>query len=518
MAAACPAAQITLVPTASAMQTDTIVEAFADDALADAPKTIVGARPVTPSELRAISLFASLAEDELAWLAQQAELVELDPGGTLFHPGEPADWMIIGLEGTLEARRARLGPDAPAFVLQAGDVGGLIPFSRMKEFASAGRARTRARVARIHRTRFPEILRRIPALEPAFVWLLVDRVRDTTRRDDQFEKLVALGRLSAGIAHELNNPTAAILNAFAEGKRCLNDRGRLTADLVRSGVTAETVARLDALLAGDAHRDGRAADGADAVSRSDRIDALTGWLHDQGVPDAWSMAPTLADAALDEQALETALHDAPVGARAPALRWLAGGLLLGSLFDSAEHAAMRVVHLVDAVKSYTNRDRAQVRAPIDIPAALDDVLALYDTRIRDGGITVERAYAPGLPLVQGFAGDLNQVWSNVVENALDAVSSLPLGAGRMTIRGFPEDDCIVVEIGDNGPGIPAAVQPHIFEPFFTTKEMGEGVGLGLDIARRIVTDLHGGRLSFTSEPADTRFSVKLPVTTISTFG
>jgi len=146
------------------------------------------------------------------------------------------------------------------------------------------------------------------------------------------------------------------------------------------------------------------------------------------------------------------------------------------------------------------------------------VLALYDTRIRDGGITVERAYAPGLPLVQGFAGDLNQVWSNVVENALDAVSSLPLGAGRMTIRGFPEDDCIVVEIGDNGPGIPAAVQPHIFEPFFTTKEMGEGVGLGLDIARRIVTDLHGGRLSFTSEPADTRFSVKLPVTTISTFG
>src|SRR5919199_659072 len=236
---------------------------------------------VPPAALRVVPMFADLSDDDLAWIAAEAELVELEPREVLFTPGEPAEWMFIGLEGVVQARREQLGPSAPALVLRAGDVGGTVPFSRMTEWAATGRAVTRARVARFPKTRFPELLRRVPALTSRFVTLLIDRVRDATRREAQFEKLTALGKLSAGLAHQLNNPTSAMMNALPDARR-------------------RPVPR----------------DAADALARSDREDALARWLAQQGVPDPWVASATFADAGLDDvAALEGALAGVPAPAR-----------------------------------------------------------------------------------------------------------------------------------------------------------------------------------------------------------
>jgi signal transduction histidine kinase len=423
--------------------------------------------------------------------------------------------MYVGLEGVLQARREHLGPNAPVFVLRAGDIGGTIPFSRMVEWTGTGRAVTRARLARFPKARFAELLRRVPALTARFVTHLVDRVRDATRRDAQFEKLTALGKLSAALAHELNNPTAVLVNALGDARRRLDERGRLTAALVDAGITGETVLRLDALRAASALRPAPG-DAADALARSDREDALARWLAGQGSPDPWVAAATFGDAGLDDvAALERALAGVPAAARPSALRWLETGLAAQGLFASAEQTAARIAGLVDAMRRYTHRDRARDVADVDIRDGIESTLALFEARCREQGVAVERRLAASLPRIRAYPGDLNQVWGILIENALDAA---PAGTGHIAVATSVAEGAVVAEVADDGPGIPPEIAGHIFEPFFTTKDVGEGTGLSLDIARRVVVDLHGGQLDFTSRPGDTRFVVRLPLATVSTFG
>src|SRR5919199_964593 len=357
----------------------------------------VAAGTVPAAALRAVPMFADLFDDDLAWIAAESELVELEPGDVFFTPGEPAEWMFIGLEGVLQGRREQLGPNAPALVLRPGDIGGTIPFSRMVEWTGTGRAVTRARLARFPKARFPELLRRVPALTPRFVALLIDRVRDATRREAQFEKLTALGKLSAALAHELNNPTSAVVNALGDARRRLDERGRLTAALVDAGITAEAVLRLDALRTA-ATPQAVARDAADALARSDREDALARWLVDQGVPDAWVAAATFADAGLDDvTALEGALAGVPAPARPAALRWLETGLAAQALFASAERTAGRIAQLVDAMRRYTNRDRGRDMADVDVREGIESTLALFEARCSEKGVAIERRYAAALP-------------------------------------------------------------------------------------------------------------------------
>jgi signal transduction histidine kinase len=465
--------------------------------------------------LRAVPFFAELPEADLAWIAAVAEVVALEPGDVLFTPGEPAEWMLIGLEGVLQGRREQLGPDAPVLVLRPGDISGTVPFSRMTEWMATGRAVTRARVARFPRSRFAELLQRVPALTPRFVELLIDRVRDATRREAQFEKLTALGKLSAALAHELNNPTAAVVNALADARRRLDERGRLTAALVDAGITAEAVLRLDALRAVSTPPPA-ARDAADALARSDREEELGRWLADQGVPDAWMAAATFVDAGLaDLEALEAGLADVAPAARPTALRWLETGLASQALFASAGKTAGRIAQLVDAMRRYTNRDRARDMTDVDVRDGIESTLALFDARCREQGVAIERRYAASLPRVRAYPGDLNQVWGILVENALDAA---PPRTGRITVAVYPTEGAVVAEVGDNGPGIPHELEGRVFEPFFTTKDVGQGTGLSLDLARRTIVDLHGGELTFESRPGDTRFIVRLPLTTVSDFG
>jgi signal transduction histidine kinase len=422
--------------------------------------------------------------------------------------------MFIGIEGTIEVRREQLGSSVPAYVFRGGDIAGVIPYSRMKVFVGNGRAATHAVVARFPRTLFPELLKQIPALAPRFVALLADRVRDATRREAQVERLVALGKLSAGVAHELNNPVSAILNTFAEAARRLHERSDVVADLVRCGATPEVLERLEALRRDSSLKTDIT---LDPIGRSDRLDAMDAWLRDVGLSESWMSAATFVDAGFDVPALQGAIATLPNGARSPALRWLESGIALEALFTSAQRAGNRVSEIVEAVKGYTNRDRGRDMSDVNLREGLDATIALFATRFRETGATLVRELDTSLPRLRAYAGDLNQVWSHLIDNALDAVA--PLGAeGRVVVRAWREDGAVYVEVGDNGPGIPNEAHERVFEPFFTTKPPGHGTGLGLDIARRIVTDLHGGELILESSPGDTRFIVRLPLTTMATLG
>jgi signal transduction histidine kinase len=468
---------------------------------------------VEPDELRVAEMFADLRPDELAWIAAHCERIVLAPGQLLLVSGQPADWMFIGIRGTVEVRREQLGASVPAYVFHTGDIAGVIPYSRMKVFVGNGRAASNAVVARFPRTLFPELLRRVPSLSARFVALLADRVRDATRREAQLERLLALGKLSAGIAHELNNPVSAISNSFAEAGRRLRYRGQLVVELVRCGASPEVLERLASLRPADDARQRS----LDPIARSDRLDSVDAWLKRVGLAEPWTYAATFVDAGLDVPDLEAATADVPEAARPVALKWLESGLALDGLFTSALRAGTRIAEIVDAVKGYTNRDRGRDMSDVDIREGLETTVALFASRFRERGVALERELDVPLPRLRAYAGDLNQAWSHLIENALDAVSGLG-ATGRVVVGAWPEDGAVRVEVRDNGPGIPEALQERIFEPFFTTKEPGHGTGLGLDIARRIITDLHGGELTVESTPGDTRFIVRLPLTTVATLG
>ena len=458
---------------------------------------------VASEALRVVPMLADLAADELAWIAERSELSVLDAGEVLYSVGEPADWMCLLLDGTMQARREKLGPGAPAFTFHRGDIAGIIPFSRMTEFPRTLRATTAARVARFPKARFDELLQRVPKLEPRFVQHMADRVRDATRQDQQFEKLAALGKLSAGLAHELNNPAAAIGRSAAEARERVRALGALTAALVAAGATPDGLAALD-----DAR--GRVASAAggplDALARSDREEAVSDWLESLGMDDAWSRAPTLVEAGFDVPTLEAAVAGTPAAARAAALAWLEAAVAADALLGNVMDAALRVSHLVGAIKMHTHMDRPNEQEAVDVHAGLESTLAILGHRVREKRIAVERDYAASLPVLMGFAGALNQVWSNLLENA---VAAAPPG-GRVTVRTAHADGAVLVEVRDDGPGIPTELRERIFEPFFTTKDVGQGTGLGLDIARRMVVQ-HDGEIQLTSEPGNTRFLVRLPL-------
>jgi signal transduction histidine kinase len=468
---------------------------------------------VAPEELRRVEMFADLRDEELGWLAAHTERVVLSAGQLLLTNGQPADWMFIGISGTVEVRREQLGSSVPAYVFHAGDIAGVIPYSRMKVFVGNGRAATSAVVGRFPRSLFPELLRRVPALAPRFVAFLADRVRDATRREAQLERLLALGKLSAGIAHELNNPVAAIMNSFGEAGRRLQHRADLVIELLRCGATPEALERLEAQR--NAPR--APATAIDPIARSDRLDVMDAWLDHVGLAEPWLYAATFVDAGFDVPALEESTAALPNGARRAALCWMESGLALDALFNSAQRAGTRVAEIVEAVKGYTNRDRGRDMSDVDLREGLDATIALFASRFRERGATLARELDTPLPRLRAYPSDLNQAWSHLIDNALDAVR--PLGArGRVAVRALPEDGVVRVEVRDNGPGIPDDLQERVFEPFFTTKPPGHGTGLGLDIARRIIADLHGGELTVESRPGDTRFIVRLPLTTVATLG
>lgn len=456
--------------------------------------------PSLVRDLQRIPEFQDLDEHALRWLADNGETRTLQAGEVLFRAGDPASHMFALLDGEVHAL-PQGAPDSRAFIARAGEISGKLPFSRMTRWAASGRAVMPTRVFLLEESRFDAMLREIPGLEQRLITLMVERVRYTTRTAEQWDRLMALGKLSAGLAHELNNPAAAARRSAHRLREMLDGLREATLQFVDSDEAREAI---HALL------DGRdSAPAADSLARSVREEALALKLEEKGVERAWDIAGSLADAGLQADDLSACVLPPA------AFTWLGADLAAETLLREIEESSARISSLVNAVKSYSHMDGGTARVPTDVHAGLESTLTMLAHRIRQCGVQVERDYAPGLPLIHGHPGELNQVWTHLLDNAVDAVRR---DTGRITIRTAPRDTHVLVEIGDNGRGIPPELQARVWEPFFSTKPVGEGTGLGLDVVHTIVTQGHGGIIDVDSAPGDTRFSVLLPIRPPVAFG
>ncbi|HEV2424552.1 MAG TPA: ATP-binding protein [Terriglobia bacterium] len=454
------------------------------------------------NDLRKVSVFSDLSQEQLAWFVDKAEEIRLRPGEVFARPGDPAVWLVVMLEGEI---RFQLGddPDAPVFGASAGQITGYLPYSRLTQFHGTGRAVVATRMLRLHRDHFPEMLQRIPAIGQRLVAIMSDRIRETARIETQRDKLAALGKLSAGLAHELNNPAAAALRATANLREALETVRDASIRLARHALSAEqreSIIQLEreaTLFVPEVP--------ADPLAQSDREEQIGGWLEKHQVVNAWKIAPVLADMGVEPSKLESLAADVGTIVLSDALVRIASILTITRLISEIENSTRRISDLVHAIKEYSYMDRAAMQE-VDLHQGIESTLAILGHRLK-GGVKVVREYGQSIPKICAFGGELNQVWTNLLDNAIEAMQ----GKGEIHVRTAVELDRVVVEVRDNGPGIPPEVQAHIFDPFFTTKGVGEGTGLGLDTVCRIVRN-HHGEVRVVSQPGDTRFQVYLPIT------
>ncbi|MBA3440970.1 MAG: cyclic nucleotide-binding domain-containing protein [Pyrinomonadaceae bacterium] len=459
--------------------------------------------------LRGVRVFADLPEDQLRWFAENAEERRLEAGDILFSKGDPPEWMVVYLEGEVHARRDESTLEGFVYMARAGDpateVTGMLPFSRMTEFGATGRAITRTRLLAFPVRLFPEMLQRMPVLAERLVGLMSDRVREVTKADQQRDKLIALGKLSAGLAHELNNPAAAAGRAADELLETLEELRAADLRLCRHNLTPEQRAFI-AEFEHEAIARHATAPSISALAQSDHEDELITWLDEQGIEDGWKMAPTLVEAGVDGKGLERALKQTGSEALADVLTRFAAQLSTAKLVSDIKTSTGRIAELVGAIKEYTYMDQSPVQE-VDVHKGLDNTLLILKYKLKNKGINVVREYAENLPRITAYGSELNQVWTNLIDNAVDAMTK----GGELKIHTKREPTDLLVEIRDNGAGIPPEVQTRIFEPFYTTKPVGEGTGLGLDAVLRIVRK-HHGNIRVESRPGDTCFQVRLPFT------
>ncbi|HSZ61701.1 MAG TPA: ATP-binding protein [Terriglobales bacterium] len=457
------------------------------------------------SELLRVPSFAGLPDDQLDWFLSQSQELDYKAGDTYLRQGTPADAMFVILAGELEVH-GDMGGDAISFSLKAGDVTGALPFSRMTHFKVNGLSVTDSRVLRFPAALFPELVQKMPELAKRLVGLMADRIRETTRIEQQRDRLAALGKLSAGLAHELNNPASAAKRATGQLREVLKKIKNASLELGRRELTSAQRAEIEKLETSFIQHDEPPPDPLAASDLEEQVDSL---LRSHGQNDLWQLAADLAKKNIKPEALESLFAALDADTARAALVRIAASVEIANLLNEIENSTSRISDLVGAIKEYTHMDQAPVQN-VDIVKSLESTLTILNHKLKRG-VTVHRDYQQTPFLVNSFGSELNQVWTNIIDNAIDAMG----GKGELRIRTYRSDNCVVVEIRDNGPGISPEVEPHIFEPFFTTKGVGEGTGLGLDTVLRIVKK-HRGSIHVTSEPGDTRFQVWLPLSQAAT--
>ena len=455
---------------------------------------------VTPQELLRFPAFADLPEDQIAWFLSQSSEISLRAGEVYAKQGDPPEAMFVLLEGEFEWR-GEFNGETIILPLNVGDVTGALPFSRMKQYTVSGRSVSGGRILRFPASKFPELAGKIPELVKRLVGIMTDRVREATRIEQQRDRLASLGKLSAGLAHELNNPAAAARRAASQLRATLHGIKEASHQLGRRELTATQKAEIEKLESSFIRQDGPPPDALTISDLEEQIDSL---LRSHGQNDLWQLAAELAQRGIQPEALESLFENLDAGSARAALVRIAASVEIASLLNEIESSTARISDLVRAIKEYTYMDQSPVQN-VDVVKSLETTLTIMHHKLKRG-VTVQRDYQPVPFLVNSFGSELNQVWTNLIDNAIDAMN----GNGDLRVRTFRDDGCVVVEIADNGPGISPEIRSHIFEPFFTTKGVGEGTGLGLDTVQRIVRK-HKGNIQVNSQPGDTRFQVRLPL-------
>ncbi len=463
--------------------------------------------PEIVAALKKVSPLHGLEQAEYEWLANHGTEVFAESGAVVFREGEPANKMTVLLQGEIYVRREHGGP-AALFIGRSGQITGLLPFSRMKAYGGLGYTSAASWWLEFDRSVFPEMVKTIPSLTERVVGILLDRVREITRMEQQSEKLNALGKLAGNLAHELNNPASAAQRSAAGILEELRVYGHERFNLGRLCLSAENTERVLAWedqVRSEANRQGKPAE----TEQTRREDEIVRWLQQHEIQESWHIAPELAEFGVVPDQLEALTGYLDPGAIAVVLSQFTSSLRTERIAEAMIDSTARIFDLIRAIKDYSYMDQMPIQE-VDIPQGLENTLAMLASRLRQ--VEVVRDYEPNLPSVSAYGRELNQVWTALIENALDAVQNK--GEIKLIVR--TAGDMLLVEIWDNGPGIPVELQARIFEPFFTTKAPGSGLGLGLDVVSRIVR-MHRGYVTVQSKPGSTCFQVRLPLQQVQAY-
>ena len=456
--------------------------------------------------LRAFDIFEEVENAALQWLIDQSTYVVYPKDTYMFRDGEKVDHMQVMLTGGFIIRRESKGRKQELGIWKAPHVVGILPFSRMKETVSEGICIGDTHTLLLHKDCFVEMVNQSYDLTQALVAVMTNRVRDFQQMRLMDEKLMALGKMSAGLAHELNNPASAMVRGSQELHKHLVQTPERFKSVVTMRVTEESVDEVNAVLF-ERIRHAKEMDELSLMEREERSDELLDWLEDHQVGEAERIVDTFLDYDFRVEDFEAIAAAIPEAALGPVLWWIETNLTTETLVNEIQTASGRIAELVKSIKTYSHMDQDPSLELVDMHEGLRSTVTMVQHMIKKKNITVCKDLARDLPRVKALAGELNQVWTNLISNAIDA---LPEQGGDLIIRTFQERDCVCVEIEDNGPGIPEEIKSRVFEPFFTTKGIGEGTGMGLDIVRRVI-DHHNGSVNLESEPGHTVFRVCFPV-------
>jgi len=458
--------------------------------------------------LRQFPAFATVPDAQLQWLIDHSEEESLPAHHTISKPNDVVDHLMLVLDGRIVIDSGQNGAGDDIARFGPHSFMGVLPFSRLRQIRNRVITDAPSRVLRLHRDHLRELTQTHYELTEALVQQMTTRVREYTRQTQQEDKMASLGRLSAGLAHELNNPVAAVVRSadtLKEHMRATPDGFKAIMHLSLTDQQVDSVneaffAKVDQKTTTDAtHR-------LSLMDRTMLEDDLTDWLDDHGVDDSVDLAGPLVEFGFTTDDLEKILDKIGDDNLAGVVSWLVNNLVIEKLVMDISEASKRISTLVGSIKNYTHMDRGAGKERVALGEGIRNTLTLLDHKLRSKHIAVTLNLPADLPMVCGWPGELNQVWTNLIDNAVDA---LPDG-GQLTISSEPDREFVLTKVVDNGPGIPADIQDKIFEPFFTTKEIGKGTGLGLDIVQGVVKH-HNGSIKVKSKPGETEFSVCLPV-------
>src|SRR5579859_8113375 len=454
--------------------------------------------------LRRLPLFASLPEADLEELYQRAEPMTLRPGELLIEEGAPGDALFVLIDGELQVTKRSGAQDVKVDVRLPGSVIGEMSLLDNSPRSASVRSLTECHLLRLSKEAFERTLSTSPSAALATLHTVVARLRQNDALLHEKEKMAGLGTLAAGLAHELNNPAAAVRRAASQLREQLAKWQQAMSALDALELDERQREHVDALRQDMASRAANPIN-LDPLARSDREGEVESWLEGHGAAEPWQLAPTLVSFGWQVADLEHLAEHFDSQALSIIAQALGIGSAVYALLAEVSTGSERISEIVKAVKSYSYLDRAPVQE-VDVREGLDNTLVILRHKLSKTSIKVTRDYAPDLPRIEAFAGELNQVWTNILDNAIDALGQ----QGEIRLHTFREGDLVVVELQDNGPGIPGEIQSRVFEPFFTTKPPGVGTGLGLNIAYNVVNK-HYGEIRLKSRPGETCFQVRLPI-------
>ena len=455
-------------------------------------------------KLTDIPVLADLPQGTIQWLEDRCETRKFNDGDYVFQPGEPADHLLILMEGKIEISRVNSGGKIPVTVMEAGEVSGRLPYSRMKQAGAYGQATGSTVLLGLHKRHFPDLGYESTELMQRLVGLMSDRVRSFTRIQQQEEKMAALGKLSAGLAHEINNPASAIDRTSTTIRNEVRLLPNLVSQLLEFNIEPSVFQEVNALIFSSCSFGYQE---ASMMEMSDLEDELIDWLEEREVESAYELAEVFVKTGIRTEGLEQIENIIPADALEPTLLWVQKILETEKLAVEVHDASKRISELVTAIKTYSHMDRAPDFEMTNIVEGIDSTLTMLGHKLRDKKISIQKNLADNLPRINARPGELNQVWTNIIDNAIDALDGQE---GQLKIETYYRNDSVKVNIEDNGPGIPEDILSKIFDPFFTTKGVGKGTGLGLDIVQRIIKT-HNGSITVRSVPGSTCFEICFPV-------